>query len=217
MKWERRYRFYEIKTAIFENPEVAAEAACGLIRGVADFGTREQLLEIHAELRRVPRPIAREHYRTTSTVADVWLGQASRGMSWCSRRFLSRQRIAFRLRSPRDETMPRSRSEVSDRIKFLGRIWWGTVRVHPEYRHGVAEFLREMRRKAGQRHRPRVPICGGSGTANLGMGPRDQAKDQSRAASSVFVINTAGLGRTHAVRHLTHTGIFCDRPGYGNT
>ena len=41
MKWERRYRFYEMKTAIFENPEAAVEGACGLIRGVADFGTRE--------------------------------------------------------------------------------------------------------------------------------------------------------------------------------
>jgi hypothetical protein len=53
LRWERRYRFYEIKTAILENPEAAAEGACGLIRGVADFGTREQLLKILAELQRV--------------------------------------------------------------------------------------------------------------------------------------------------------------------
>lgn len=53
MKWERRYLFYEMPTAILEQPEVAAEAACGLIRGVADFGTREQLLKILAELERV--------------------------------------------------------------------------------------------------------------------------------------------------------------------
>jgi hypothetical protein len=52
MRWERRYRFYEMKTAIFENPEVVAEAACGLIRGVCDFGTREQLPRILAEVQR---------------------------------------------------------------------------------------------------------------------------------------------------------------------
>jgi hypothetical protein len=53
MQWERRYKFYEIKTAIFEQPEVAAEAACGLIRGVAEFGTREQLLLILNEIQRL--------------------------------------------------------------------------------------------------------------------------------------------------------------------
>jgi hypothetical protein len=53
IQWEPRYRFYEIKTAIFENPEVATDAACGLIRGLADFGTREQLLKILAEVERV--------------------------------------------------------------------------------------------------------------------------------------------------------------------
>jgi hypothetical protein len=32
--------FYEIKTAIFENPETGVDGACGFIRDVADSGTR---------------------------------------------------------------------------------------------------------------------------------------------------------------------------------
>jgi hypothetical protein len=41
-----------MKTAIFEHPAVAAEAACGLIRGVADLGTREQLVKVLNEVQR---------------------------------------------------------------------------------------------------------------------------------------------------------------------
>jgi hypothetical protein len=53
LKWERRYRFFEFRAALLEDPEAAAERACGLIRGVAAFGTRAQLLKIQAELQQV--------------------------------------------------------------------------------------------------------------------------------------------------------------------
>lgn len=53
MKWERRFNFFEIKTAYLEDPEAAGEAACRLIRGISAFGNRDELLKILAELQRV--------------------------------------------------------------------------------------------------------------------------------------------------------------------
>ena len=44
--------------------------------------------------------------------------------------------------------MARSSAEVADRINLLRRVWWGTVRVHPEYRRDVANFLRQQRQHA---------------------------------------------------------------------
>ena len=51
--------------------------------------------------------------------------------------------------------MARNRQQTGERVGWLHRVWWGTVRVHPEYRRDVATFLRRLRTQAGLRRAPR--------------------------------------------------------------
>lgn len=59
--------------------------------------------------------------------------------------------------------MASSSADTAERINFLRRIWWGTVRVHPEYRRAVADFLRRLR-GAARLHRTRLRMPAGRST-----------------------------------------------------
>ena len=57
----------------------------------------------------------------------------------------------------------RSRTRAGRRIGYLRRLWWETVRRHPEYRRDVACFLRSLRAgTAGQRRPTDTSISGRS-------------------------------------------------------
>lgn len=51
--------------------------------------------------------------------------------------------------------MARNRQQIGERTQWFHRVWWGTVRVHPQYRRDVAAFLRRLRLDAGPRRPPR--------------------------------------------------------------